>query len=213
MNNMRKICFLIIAGCFLSVSIVHAQKSVVGIKGGINLTSLTSDQEGDKSLKLGVHAGVYDKIAFNSLLALQPELLYNLNGLKIDYGNNAIIDGETHFNLHYLSLPVKLVVNLTKNLEIQAGPYVGYLIAASTSTNATVLDYFNISSENELDRGAFNTWDYGLTGGLDFYLDPLIIGVNYSAGLNSVAKEDEASYSLLGEAKNSVIQIFVGISF
>jgi len=35
---------------------IHAQKSITGVKGRIDLSGLNSGQKGDKSFKLGVHA-------------------------------------------------------------------------------------------------------------------------------------------------------------
>ena len=66
---------------------------------------------------------------------------------------------------------------------------------------------------DELDRDHFNSLDYGLTAGLGFDLDPMIFGLNYNLGLNQVAKDDDVSHDLLGDAKNTVIQVYVGLKF
>ncbi len=199
--------------CLLVATTGWAQESSVGIKGGFNLSSLTTDGNDDSNLNLGINVGVFNKIALTKSVAIQPELLYSMKGTRINYDESSFAEGDSKFNLHYIDLPVKLVFNLSEDFEFQVGPYVGYLIGANTETDATVMDAFNIDSENELDRENFNTIDYGVTAGLGFDLDPLIIGANYSLGLNQVAKKDKAPEEILDNAKNSVIQVYVGIKF
>jgi hypothetical protein len=190
-----------------------AQESSVGIKGGLNLSTISTDEGSDKNLKPGFHIGVFNKIALSESVALQPELLFATKGLKINYDESPIADGETRFNTNYIDLPVYLALNVSEAFQIQFGPYVSYLISANVDTDAEVFDFFQIDSNDELDRKNFNAFDYGVAAGISFDLDPLVIGANYSLGLNPVAKEDEPSRDMLGDAKNSVIQIFAGIKF
>jgi len=213
MKRMNKLIILSTLLCLLVSPALKAQESVTGIKGGLNLSSLTTDGNDDKNLKLGFHAGLYNKIAISESFAIQPELLYSVKGMKLDYDNSSIADGETKFNLNYIDLPVKLVFNLSEDFEFQAGPYVSYLVSANLDTDAEVLDYFQIDSEDEIDRENFNTLDYGLSFGLGFDLQSILVGFNYNLGLNQVAKDDEPSYDLLGDAKNSVIQVYAALRF
>ena len=199
--------------CLFFISSVQAQESHAGIKGGLNLSSLTTDGNDEKNLKVGFHAGVYNKIALSETFAIQPELLYSIKGIKLNYDESGFADGESKFNLSYIDLPVKMVFNLSENLELQFGPYVSYLVYANVDTDADVLNYFEIDSEDEIDRKNFNTLDYGLTAGIGFDLDPIILGINYNMGLNPVAKDDEPSHEILGDAKNSVIQVSIGMKF
>jgi hypothetical protein len=155
---------------------------------------------------------VFSKVSLGDALAIQPELLYLTKGAKYSY-NNALVEGDTKFNLNYIELPVKLVVNLAEVFELQFGPYLGYLVSAKSETNAEVLDFWNIDSDEEIDREQFKTFDYGLSFGVGFGLDPLIVGVNYNLGLTPAADEDKISNDILSGAKNSVIQVYVGIKF
>ncbi len=208
---MKKVfLFLGVAGLFVAPN-MQAQESSVGIKGGVNLSTLSIDDNNDKNMKLGFNVGVFNKIALTESFAIQPELLYSRQGLKVEY--DGIADGETKFNLNYINLPVKLVFNLSEDFEFQFGPYVGYLINANLKSDAEVLGLFDIDSEDDVDRKNFNSIDYGLTAGLAFDLKPLIVGFNYNLGLSQVAKDDEFSYNMLGNAKNRVIQVYVGLKF
>lgn len=190
-----------------------AQESQVGIKGGVNLSTLSVDDSNDKNLKAGFHAGVFSKIALTESFAIQPELLYSMKGVKYNFDDNVLADGSAKFNLNYIEVPVKLVFNLSEDFELQFGPYVSYLLNANVDTDAEVLGFWDISGNDELDRDNYNALDYGLSLGLGFDFNPLIIGFNYNLGLNPVAKEDKLSRDILGEAKNSVIQVYAGIKF
>lgn len=190
-----------------------AQESSVGIKGGLNLSTISTDVGSDKNLKPGFHVGVFNKFAFSETFAIQPELLFSTKGLKINYDETMIVDGETRFNTTYIDLPIYLVFNLSEAFQIQAGPYLSYLISANVDTDADVLGFFEINTVKELDRKNFNAFDYGISAGISFNLDPLVIGANYTLGLNPVAKENKASHRMLGDGKNSVIQIFAAIKF
>ena len=208
---MKKIFLFFAAAGFLVASNIQAQESSVGIKGGVNLSTLSIDDNNDKNVKLGFNMGVFNKIAVSESFAIQPELLYSRQGLKVEY--DGIADGETKFNLNYINLPVKLVFNLSEDFEFQLGPYIGYLINATLKTDAEVLGEFDVDTEDDVDRKNFNSIDYGLSAGLAFDLNPLIVGFNYNYGLSQVAKDDEFSYDMLGDAKNRVIQVYFGLKF
>jgi hypothetical protein len=212
MIAMKKMMFICTIALVLSVGAISAQESRFGIKGGLNLSTLTTDDFDDKNLKPGFHIGVFNKVSLGDALAIQPELLFITKGAKYSY-DNPLVDGDTKFNLNYIELPVKLVVNLIEVIEVQFGPYLGYLVSAKSETNAEVLDFWNIDSDEEIDREQFKPFDYGLSLGVGLDLNPLIVGVNYNLGLTPVANEEKISDDILGGAKNSVIQVYVGIKF
>ncbi len=209
---MKKLLIVSLSVILLGTTL-YAQEAETGIKGGLNLSSLSTDDNNDKNLKPGFHVGVFTKIPVSESFAIQPELLYSGKGIKLNYDESSFADGETKFNLNYIDLPVKLVFNLSEDFEFQVGPYVSYLVNANVDTDAEVLDFWNIDSDDELDREHFHSLDYGLSAGLGFDLDPLIFGLNYNLGLNPVAKDDDVSRDVLGDAKNSVIQVYVGMKF
>jgi hypothetical protein len=207
---MKKLIISLLSVAFVTTTVL-AQET--GIKGGLNLSSLSTEGNNDKNLKAGLHAGVFTKIPLSESFSLQPELLYSGKGIKLNYDESAFADGETKFNLNYIDLPVKLVFNLSEDFEFQFGPYVGYLVNANVDTNAEILDFWEFDSSDELDREHFRSLDVGLVAGLGFDLNPLIVGFNYNLGLNQVAKSDDIAYDILGDARNSVIQVYVGMKF
>lgn len=210
---MKKISIvLLVAGIFLASNIA-AQNSGFGAKGGLSFSNMTVEGNNDQNLKFGFHAGIFNKFSISENFAIQPELLYSVKGFKNNFDDNVFAGGEAKFNLNYIDVPVKLVYNLAPDFDFHFGPYVGYLAGANVETNAEVLDYFNVNSQDELDRDNFNAFDIGLTAGMGFTLDPVILGFNYNMGLTKVAKDDRPTEEMLGDARNAVIQVFVGIMF
>jgi len=205
--------FVLLLTTLLISANVFSQSSRIGVKAGLNMSNMTVEGNNDQNLKFGLNAGLLGKFMLTETFALQPELLYSSKGFKNNFDESLFADGEAKFNLNYIDIPVKLVYYLADDFSFQFGPYVGYLLGANVSTDAEVLDFYNIDSVDELDRDRFNTFDYGLTGGLEFELRPLIVGFNYNLGLAKVAKNDEPTEDMLGDAKNTVIQIYAGILF
>mgnify|MGYP001140984532 CR=1 FL=1 len=205
--------FLIILFSILISTGAFGQFSRFGVKAGLNMSNMTVEGNNDQNLKFGLHAGVFNKIMILDKFAVQPELLYSSKGFKNNFDESLIADGEAKFNLSYIDLPVKLVYYLAEDFSFQFGPYVGYMLNANVDTDAEVLNYFNIDSQDEIDRDRFNAIDFGLTGGLSFELAPLVVGFNYNIGLTQVAKDNEPTEEMLGDAKNTVIQIYAGILF
>ena len=57
-----------------------AQNVNIGIKGGLNITNLNDDNGTTYDSKIGFNVGLLGHIHLAPQLALQPELLYSLQG-------------------------------------------------------------------------------------------------------------------------------------
>ncbi len=182
-----------------------------GIKAGLNLANLYVDEVKDENFKAGFNAGVYAKLPVTRGFSIQPELLYSNKGAKLTYDLPNILggDGEYRFNLHYVELPVMAVINVVKNFNIHAGPYVSYLAGA----NITRLDDDNnVNDISDLKADNFNRIDYGLAGGLGFDFQNLTVGARYNYGLREIG-ESGFSGEVTRNSKNSVINVYLGIAF
>lgn len=176
-----------------------------GIKGGLNVSNLYSEDITDKDARLGFHVGLYGQIISTDAFALQPELQYSTRGTEVI--SDGAIDQKTRFNLNYLDLPVIMVFKLGKVVELHAGVYGSYLLAANIKTEGDLGDDFK-----ELDRDNFKSFDYGLSGGLGLNFGALQLGARYNLGLQEIANSDGAR-SALGTSKNSTGQVYVAIPF
>ncbi len=200
----------------LSLMNLQAQNTW-GVKGGLNLATMTIEDADDSNIIPGFHAGLWGELMVSEKFSLQPEMHYSTKGVKATYDsdflNIDIADGETTLNTSYIDIPVYFKYSLAEDFNFHLGPYLGILIEAKYETNNEILNFINIDDADQIDREEFNNLDYGISAGIGFEFEPLIFGFNYNLGLNPVAKENEAMENLLGDAKNKVIQIYLGFSF
>lgn len=206
-----KLSILLISLLFVSLG-SSAQFTRYGVKAGVNFSNMTIDDADDRTMKTGFHAGVFGRMGITEVFSVQPELLYTTKGFTNAY-DNVLAEGEAKFKLNYIEIPVNLVYHLAEDFSFQIGPYIGYLASAKVSTDSSVLDFFEIDTDDNIDRDNFRSFDFGITGGLDFTLDPLIFGFKYNLGLVNVVKDNIPAEQLLGNAKNTVIQVYAGILF
>src|SRR5437868_1349697 len=114
---------VIIAACFLIVSGAEAQHTHFGIKGGVNISRLNfGDDDISSDNKVGVHFGVLAHIHASKTWAVQPELLYSLEGAQ-KVGNP-----QTKYVLNYLNVPVLLQYMFSNGFRLEGGPQFGFLL-------------------------------------------------------------------------------------
>ncbi|CAM3605485.1 PorT family protein [Flavobacterium psychrophilum] len=181
-----------------------------GVKGGANFSNLYTDNVDDNNVLIGFNVGLFAKFPITKTFAIQPELLYTTKGAKLKY-NNYFVNGTSTFKLNYIELPVLLVINLTNNFNIHAGPYVAYLVDGK-ATNDAQGTLFDI--ENNLKNEDYSKFDTGLSVGLGYNTDRIGFGVRYNYGLQKVGKERNflgTNYSF-PDGKNSVINLYVSYS-
>ncbi len=189
--------------------------SEFGVKGGVNLSYMAIEDADQNNMIVGYHAGLYMKAMLTASVGIQPELLYSKIGGKATYDADFLgidlADGETTLNMHYINIPIKLLFRLSDNVNIQFGPYASYLLNSRVETDAEILEFIEIDSEDDIDTDEFNPLDYGLTLGLEFDVDPIVMGVNYNFGLQKVAKDDESMELILDDANNQYFQVYIGL--
>lgn len=205
MNRKLFVAVLLLSGFFLVANESAAQVEKAGIKGGLNVSNFYQDDVDDENSRFGFNAGVFSQFLITDGFGIQPEILYSTKGSTSTY-NVAGFDGEYSLNLNYIDVPVLAVFRLGDDAEIHAGPYVSYLLSASTSTEGD----FGTGQE-DLDRDYFNSVDYGLAGGFALNFHPLTIGLRYNLGLAKIEGSEEAK-NLFEDSKNSFGQVYAAIS-
>jgi hypothetical protein len=211
-NNMKRKQYILILILSALYSFSFGQESRVGLKGGLNLSFMSVEDADDNNIIPGFHAGVFGKLMLSESFGIQPEILYSMKGVKTTY-SNILAEGETKLNVNYIDIPIYLVYHLARDFDFHLGPYIGFVMNSKIDTQTEILSFIQVNNEDEIDRDNFNTLDYGISGGLGFHLNALTFGFNYNLGLNQAAKENKPIERLLGNAKNNVIQVYVGFSF
>jgi hypothetical protein len=173
---MRRLLFT-----FLLAFAGFSAQAQFGIKGGLNFSNLKSDRADNFNVLTNWHVGVLYEAGLSSSISIQPEFLYSVQGAKLR---------REEFKLNYFEVPVLLKVYLTEGFNIQAGPQFGMLLSES----------------DNFDRFNSETFDFGITGGLEVFLtDELFVQARYYQGTKDVTSNTNL--------KNTVVSASLGFIF
>lgn len=185
-----------------SFGMLHAQDNNVntefGVKGGLNMSNLYTDDADDENVLFGFNAGVYATLPVSDFIAIQPELLFTTRGSKLEY-NNALAQGNVKLKLNYIELPLLVRVNITKNFNIHAGGYASYMVSAKSTGDG------DFEFEDQYDTDDFNKFDAGLAAGIGVDFNPISVGLRYNYGLTTIQKDGDDSSDL----KNSNLSLYL----
>jgi Outer membrane protein beta-barrel domain len=187
-----------------------AQNVRFGLKGGLNVANqkFTGSLSPTNSSIIGLNIGVFTEIKFSNEIALQPELLFSMQGSSFDLRVSdgfTTVDTSNKFDLGYINLPVMLKYYASEDFFIEFGPQVGFLINADLETKA------NGRSVKQDLKKLFTNNDFGLNFGLGFNVNPnLFFDARYNLGLSNIAEVDSNSDDSI---KNRVFSIGIGYRF
>lgn len=179
---MRKLIVLSVM-LFLG-SVTFAQMKVgFGPKFNMNIANLTSS---DGNARVGIGLGAFANLRFNDYVALQPELLFSMQGAK---------GSGTTIKYNYFKVPMMVKAYLFKGLNIELGPELNFLVNPRIKSEGITVDLTG-SKHVELAIGVGLGYEFesGLTAGF-----------RYNAGLTKVYK--------YADWKNSVFEIGIGWKF
>ena len=181
---MKKILLLAVV-TVLGLTNVNAQEIKFGAKGGLNFADISGDNTKGNGLVTSFHFGVLSEIPISDKFSFQPEILYSGQGYS--FNDNTV-------SLSYLNIPLIGKYYLTKGLSIEAGPQIGFLLAAKNDKTDV--------------KDSFNTFDFGINFGLGYKLDNgFNFGARYNLGLININNLDNSTN------KNGVFQLSVGYFF
>ena len=203
----------LVLGAALAVSsLTFAQQ--FGIKGGMNVSSLSNDAGlEDSSSKIGFNAGVFLNAPLAANFSIQPEVLYNNLGSKVtltDFDiNNDNYTAEYARHLDYISVPVMFQYNSTPSFYLEAGPQFSFLLDARDKYKSTKNGSTTDSDTRDLNKDAFNTFDFGLGLGAGYWITPKLgINARYNAGFTDIYKENNGD-----SVKNNNFQVGLAYKF
>ena len=196
---MKKL-IVIVASLLIAVS-AHAQ---LGVVAGITSSKATIDAAlSDVQNITQYHVGLTYKIDLG-LIAIQPSLIYNVKGAKIQEFKAVGDISSFDFKNGYLELPVQLQVGL--NLGVAriygiAEPFIGYAITNSTtSANGTKIDVRWDEVKNKLEYGV------GVGAGIEL-IKHVQVSARYFWNLGNVDKAAIANVTdaISNKAANGII--------
>lgn len=166
-----------------------AQDTKFGLKGGLNLANFTDD---GFTIKAGVNFGGFAEVKINSSFAIQPELIFSMQGAKKD---------SYSFSTNYINIPVMAKVTLGEGFSLQAGPQLGVLVSAIASANGVDVDV----------KSDLKTIDFGLNVGAGYDVNEnIMIDARYNFGVGGLSKNLAAGAT---DSNNRVISLSLGYKF
>lgn len=166
---------------FLSIgttSSLRAQNSMfdLGLEGGPNLSTMliSSSIPGldfDPNPAIYGSGGFIFQYNFKNFLSLKTGLSYQRKGYQInntffsDVSGNVIGTGKISSRFDYLTFPVLVKASFGKKVSffVNAGPYVGYLLA---KTDRMKMNKQETIYKDDLNYSGFNRWDFGIASGV-----------------------------------------------
>lgn len=219
---MKKI--FLAASLIVAAQLTTAQKIQWSAKVGAGLSNFYGDiTQVNRVLSFG--GGVQAEISFNELISLQPEILFSSEGSKATFhyvDETAEVNSVERIRLSYLNLPVLLKWSVSKRFSIEAGPQIGYLLAAkdnyewtATITGATVQE----SGSADV-RDSFRTFSFGAAAGSTFNVsEKIYLQLRAYKGFSNINKgeqpedEEDPVGRGMGKITNAVLQLSVGYRF
>ena len=120
---MKKIIIVVVS--LLSLSFAKAQQVKFGIKGGINLSTITGDNSSSFSSMIGANAGGFSRFAVAKQFSIQPEVVLSLEGAK--FSINGVGGNMTGT---YINVPVLAQYEVGSGFVLQSGIQIGLLLSA-----------------------------------------------------------------------------------
>ena len=196
----------------LAFGFTYAQKAEFGIKGGLNSSNFSGNTE-DMNFKprVGFNVGAFAAIKLSEKVTLQPEILYSTQGAKAE-NVNADVNGVNYtadidFNLSYINVPVMFKYYVADKFNLEAGPQIGFLTSAETSTK---VDGFNQTVDQDA-KEYLESVDFGFNFGAGYdFTEKIFAGIRYNIGLSNVLKTQSGDNS---EWQNSLLSLSVGYKF
>lgn len=181
----------ILALALMASFAVQAQSPGFGLKGGLNLASLSVNRNSSGyQNRAGFYGGLFAHVPVGPQLAIQPEVVYSSQGTKYTAGSL-----EHNLALNYVNIPVMLQAMVGRGFFAEVGPQVGFLTGAADKVG-------------DVESGATTTKDFkksdvALGFGLGYSgTSGVGIGARYNLGLTDINNS-----GLSNNLKNNVLQI------
>ncbi len=189
---------------------IDVQQVRLGIKGGFNYSTLFAKDVDNTSAITGYHIGFYGKLPVAGMVSIQPELYFTIKGADVTY-DNLIATGQVRYTFNYIELPVLLMVNMTPNFNVHAGPFASFLINGKVEhmKNVSLFDF-----EQNLDTSDFKRLETGFALGAGIDIASISIGMRYLLGLSKIGKEKsflDTTYTF-PDARNGLFNFYISLS-
>jgi hypothetical protein len=178
-----------------------------GIKRGLNLSTIYSQENGDfhSTVKVGLVMGAFLTIPVGRSFGFQPELLYSSKGFRGEWpwlGTTYEFTRTTG----YIDMPLLLAYKTGPHVTFLVGPHVSYLLFQKDEVkNAD----FSVAHHQTFNSANPRRNAVGMTAGADFYIRAIVIGGR--AGFDFTRNTGDGSSSM-PTYKNIWLQASIGFA-
>lgn len=206
---MRKaiVCLVAAVMTLCATTGAKAQKVGFGVKGGLNLSTWTQD---DSKFRVGVHLGGFANIKFNKMFAIQPELMYSMEGAKWKTETSTTVLGTEYYakskysvTTHKLIVPIMFQFTPIRELTLEAGPQLGFNLSMKGHLDfeTNIAGQSNYDDDIDYDSDDYNTFELGLALGARFNIAKnMSVGARYVYGLTPLFDEVKVNGKVLSDA-------------
>ena len=192
----KKVLLGVLLLVYLCASAAESQTIQVGLKGGINSTTIgwstspLGDQMGELHRRQSVAAGVVLTVSGLGNLRLRTEVLYSGKGFSETQGIGTVIRAR----VNYVEVPLLVGWTFPSGSvvpEVYAGPWVGWETACELSQETGVNDLAYDCDEIPGEPVSRETTDWGMAVGMTMTIPAMgrlsgFFDVRYSAGLRNL---------------------------
>lgn len=186
----------------------NREKLFLGVKGGVNLSNVY-DSEGENFVadsKFGFAVGGFISVPIGRYFGIQPEVLFSQKGFK----SSGTYLGSTYTmtrTTNYIDIPLLVAFKPVESVSLLFGPQFSYLMKQTDDfTGGTI----SSTQEQDFTNDNIRKNTFCLTGGADFNLDHLVIGLR--AGWD-VKNNNGDGTSTTPRYKNMWYQATIGYRF
>ena len=210
---MKKI-ITIAALLITSISICSAQDQLesdefhIGAKIGLNSANVydSKGEEFQADPKIGMALGAFLSIPINSIVGIQPEILFSQKGFQAT-GRILGFNYDFKRTTSYLDIPVYFAIKPSNFITILAGPQFCYLLSKKDVFTSSTNSY---EQEKEFDNENYRKNTLGASLGVDVNINHLVLGVRANWDLQ---ENNGDGTSTTPRYKNQWIQATVGFRF
>ena len=184
-----------------TINIIGQNEFRYGIKAGANFTGFHTENKTSLD-NFGINIGGIAEIQLSELFSIQAELIYNRKGGLFNVNNASFTQFFTvDTQLDYIDVPIQGKLSFIKNLSLDVGPQIGFLI----KDKGEIVSHENRNGENVKFRN-INKIDLSLNCGLTYeFYDNLFMQARYNHGFTEIFDT--------WSDKNSAISLSVGYLF
>lgn len=201
------ICLVAAVMTLCATTGAKAQKVGFGVKGGLNLSTWTQDES---KWRVGFHVGGFANIKFNKMFAIQPELMYSMEGNAWDSEISQTVLGTEYYakskysvTTHKLIVPVMFQVTPIRELTLEAGPQFGFNLSMKGHLDfeTNVIGQKNYEEDLDYDSDDYNTFELGLALGARYNIAKnMSVGARYVYGLTPLVDAVKVNGKVVSDA-------------